>query len=225
MKSRAVTLASCVIAALAVFVVISALASAAMTLPSFSGTGAIKATSSSGSGTLKIAGGASILCENATGEFALESGSRKLGTFSVDFNTCTQGGQQCRSLGDALATILVTGSWHLVLDIQNGTDGHYILILLHELHIECPGAAIKLLLVLGDLMGSIAGQAGNEKEFGVTIKDGGGVAQEFSEFENDAGTGVDTGLDTSQEGGKQKTSFEESEENLLTFNNNTKIEN
>jgi hypothetical protein len=70
-------------------------------------------------------------------------------------------------------------------------------------------------------MGSIAGSG---TKFGTTIKDN-GKSQEFSEYENDAGTAVHTSLMASEEGGKAKAAVEESDENLLTFNGETKIEN
>jgi hypothetical protein len=224
MTRRATVLASCLIAAFAALAVISALASAAMTLPEFSGTAATAGTGSGGAGKLTISGGASLIGTSAQGTYAFEPGSRRLGTFNIDFLGVTQGGEECHSLGDTSGVVLVTGSWHLVLWLTGANDKHLILALLHELHIECPKSAVKLLLVLGQVLGSIAALNGSEKEFGVTLKDN-GTNQEFTLYENDAGTGIDVTLETSQEGGKQKPSFEEAEHNLLTFNGSTKIEN
>jgi hypothetical protein len=223
MTRRATVLASCLIAAFAALAVISAIASAAMTLPEFSGPGTV-GTGSGGAGALTISGGASLRGTSATGSYAFEPGNKRLGTFTVDFIGVTQGGEECHSLGDTGTTVLVTGSWHLVLWLTGASDKHLVLALLHELHIECPKSAVKLLLVLGQVLGSIGAIGTNEKEFGLTLQDN-GVAQEFTLYENDSGTGIDVTLETSQEGGKQKPSFEEQREGKITFNETTKIIN
>jgi hypothetical protein len=223
MTRRATVLASCLIAVFAVSAVISALASASMTLPTFSGTAATSGTGTGGKGALTVSGGASIKCESASASYTLAT--RNSGPVTIDFATCTQGGEECHSLGDTGGVILVTGTWHLVLDVKSSVDGHYALGELSSLHVECPKSAVKLLLVAGTLLGSTSAHAGSEKVYGLTVKDNGGTAQEFSEYENNAGTAVKTGLTTQQEGGKAKESFEEATENTLTFNGSTKIEN
>jgi hypothetical protein len=194
-----------------------------MTLPEFSGTAATEGKLAGGKGVVTIEGGASIKCESITGKFTFESGSRRSGPVTLDINECTEGGEQCRSLGDVLGVTLITGTWHLVLMTRASVDGHYVLVSLNELHIECPGGAIKLILVTGSILGSTAAEAGSETEFGLTVKDN-RKAQEFTEYENDAGTAVKASLAASQEGGKSKAAFEESEDNLLTFNGSTKID-
>jgi hypothetical protein len=225
MMTRKVTvLTSCLIATFAALAVISALASASMTLPEFSGTAATEGKGSGGAGKMTISGGASLIGTSGTGTYALEPGSRRSGTFTADINGVTQGGEECRSLGDTGGIILVTGSWHLVLWLTGASDKHLILASGHELHIECPKSAVKLLLVSGQGLGSIAALSGSKTEFGVTVKDN-GTNQEFTLYENDAGTGIDVTLETSQEGGKQKPSFLEAEHNLLTVNGNTEIIN
>jgi hypothetical protein len=221
-------LVACLIAALAATAAISAIASAEMVLPVFSGTDT-SATGSSGSGKLSIEGGASISCkESGSDKLTFETGKRNLGPGTIIFKSCTEGGTtECHSLGLTGNTIETTGSWHLVLNGGTGaTDIHLFLFLLNLLHIECPGGAIKLFLVLGDVAGKIVQKAGSTTQFELSVGtvNGEGKVQNFSEFENDAGAGIKTTLETSEEGGKAKKSFEESSSNTLTFELITSIE-
>jgi hypothetical protein len=223
MPHRATVLVTCLIAVFAIIAATAALASAVMALPTFSGTAATQSNETGGKHTATVAGGASIKCESETALSTLAT--RNSGPFTLDCNTTTQGGEECHSLGDSAGVILISGTWHLVLDVRSSVDGHYLLLELSELHVECPKSAVKLLLFSGALLASIAAHAGSETVYGETSKDGGGVAQEFSEYENDTGTGVKVALKAQQEGGKAKETFVELENVQVTFNASTKIEN
>jgi hypothetical protein len=222
--SRKVTmLALCLVAAFAVSGVVSALASAAMELPKFTGT-ATSGTGTNGAGKLSVEGGASITCTSSSDTLAVGS-SRNEGTGTLDFSGCAQGGEACNSLADPAGTILSTGEWHLVLFTKSSVDGHYFLFVLPtaQLHIECAKSAVKLLLIAGNVLGSITQKSGSTTAFTVKVSST-EKAQEFSEYENNGGTAVKASLKTSQEGGKAKASFENAEEGVLTFGSATAIE-
>src|ERR1700684_872475 len=147
----------------------ASLASAAeMILPEWKT--AENATSSSKEGSLKIEGGASILCEKNTGKFSTAA-SKKLGSYTIDFTTCTQGGEPCLSLGLTAGLIEVKGEWHLVLEEKAGTHLWLIWFLLPAVdpHIECLKSAVKLFLVLGSLLGLIEPAHKVAKEFKIIL--------------------------------------------------------
>jgi hypothetical protein len=228
MARRASVLISWVVAALAALAVIAAVAFAGMPLPIFSGNAA-RATLSSAATRFVAMGGAIISCTTDSATITFNAGTRRLGPGTFTYNTCTQGGEQCRSLGDPLGTILTTGEWHLVLMERGGVDGHYFVVLLpaQRLHVECPTAAVKLDLISGAVEGPIGQRPGSKTEFGISIKDKEGKEgpQEFSEFENEAGTGVTLSLKVSQEGGALKEESINDEEEIMTFEEPTSIEN
>jgi hypothetical protein len=208
-QRKRVLVAVCLIAGFAATAVISAIASAEMVLPVFSGTDT-SATGSSGTVVLTIAGGASFRCTSSgSDKLTFETGKRNLGPGTIIFSGCTQGGEECQSLGATGGTIETTGSWHLVLNGGSGAaDIHLFLFLLHLLHVECPKAAVKLLLLLGDVAGKIEASGPELFALSVGTLNGAGKVQNFSEFENDAGTGIKTTLETIQEGtGKAKRTF------------------
>jgi hypothetical protein len=225
MSRRIALLAPCFVAVLAASAVVAAISSATMVLPVFSGT-ATSGTGSSGTAKLTVKGGASFTCTASSDSLTFKSGSRDLGPGSLSFSVCTQGGEECHSLGGSGTTISVTGEWHLVLFVKGGVDGHYFLFLLPSfgLHWECPAAAVKLLVLTGDVLGSITQKSGSTTEFTVKISST-ATAQEFSEFENEAGTAVKAKLETVQEGsGAAKESFENMEAGVLKFGSATAIE-
>jgi hypothetical protein len=222
MTRKAMTLAAFV-TVFAISVTISALASASMTLPSFSGTAATEGKISAGKTVLSLPG-EMFSCESASGATTFEGASRRSGPFSLDIIGCKQSGEECRSLGDALGTFLITGTWHLVLFVKSSLDGHYLLLSPRELHTECPHTFVKLVLFAGSVLGSTATHAGSTTEFGLTIRAPGG-GQEFTEYENEAGTAVTATLLSSPEGGKFKAAGLETEDMLLKFNGATGIEN
>jgi hypothetical protein len=223
--TRTVTiLALCLIAAIAAAAAIAATSSAAMVLPVFSGTSA-NPTGSSSITRLSIKGGVSVSCEADSYSLAFTS-SRHLGDATLTFTTCGQGGEECHNLGNTENVIQITGEWHLVLFVKGGVDGHYFLFLIPSfgVHIECPAAAVKLLVVTGSVLGSITQKTGSTTEFSVKVSST-ATAQEFSEFENEAGTAVKAKLETVQEGvGAAKESFANVEGGVLKFGSATAIE-
>jgi hypothetical protein len=222
MSRAAPVLFACFMGALLVNAVASPGASAAMTLPVFSGT----ATAATGTSTLFIStveGGASIRCVTSFNSFAVAF-SRGEGAGALSITGCTQGGEQCRSLGGTLATIATTGEWHLVLKTISGVDQHFFLFALPvaKWHLECPGAPVGLLLLEGAFLGSIGQKAGSTTSFSLKI-DSTEKAQEFTEYENDAGVTVGVSLKTSLEGGKPKRTLVDTEQ-VIEFGSATSIE-
>jgi hypothetical protein len=227
MTQKTKVLVAGVIVAIAAISLISAVASAEMVLPVFSGTDT-SFTGSSGALIFTIAGGASFRCTSSgSDKLTFEMGKRNLGPGTIICSGGTEGGEECRSLGGTLGTIEVTGSWHLVLNGGSGAgDIHLFLFLLTLLHIECPKSAVKLLLVLGNFAGKIVQNAGSTTLFTISVGtlNGAGAIQNFSEFENDAGTGIKTTLETIQEGGKAKKTVLEISSFDLNFELTTSIE-
>jgi hypothetical protein len=224
MKNK-LALAAALSIALTASVVLSAVASAAMTLPKFNGA-AIIAGGVGDEAKLTVKGGAVLECKDSSGEYTVTEPSRNEGGFHLHFSECTQEGEECHSLGDEDGLILTTGEWHLVLMVKNAVDGHYFQWVLPTagLHIECPDAVVKLLLVKGSVLAKIEQKAGTNDEFVLTLLST-ATAQEFSEYENDAGTGVKVKLEATQENGLvAKPAFMNSDENDLIFLKPTAIE-
>jgi hypothetical protein len=223
MTRRVTVLVACLVAAFAVSAVVAAVSSATMVLPLFTGT-ATAGTGTSTTAKLTVKGGASITCTSSSDSLTVGS-PRNTGTGSLEFKSCTQGGEACHSLAGSGEIIKATGEWHLVLFTKSSTDGHYFEFSLPSfgIHIECPSATVKLLLVTGNVLGSIAQKSGSTNEFTVKVSST-ATAQEFSEYENEAGTAVKVSLATSQEGGATKESFENAEMGTLKFSTTTAIE-
>jgi hypothetical protein len=227
MTRKVAILAACLITALTATAALAATSNAAMTLPTFSGT-ATEGKGDDGASKFSVKGGASLIDTSGSGSGTFNSGSRNLGPGSVTLLGLTQGGEPCHELGLAASstTVAFTGEWHLVLFVKGGVDDHYALFLLPSfgVHVECPAAAVKLLTVFGSILGLISQKTGSTRQFSVKVLAPGGV-QEFSEYENDAGTAVKTKLETSQENGARKESFENIEAGLVEFPTATSIEN
>jgi hypothetical protein len=228
MSQKPTLLAACLITALTVTAAITATSSASMALPKFTGTDETF-TLEGNAGSLTTEGGAKTSCTGfgAGSEGTVET-NRHLGNGKIALKTCAEGGEPCFSLGGVESTpnINVTGSWHLVLRTFGSTDFRYFLFLFGQVHIECPKAAVKLFLISGNFAGLIAQAPGSTTTFNFTVKtvNGEDKVQEYSEFENEAGTGIKTKIEVSQEGGKAKKAFEESTLNTLIFPLATKIE-
>jgi hypothetical protein len=228
MTRKVAILAACLITALTATAALAAITNAAMTLPTFSGT-ATSGTGDSGAGKFSIKGGASLTGTSGSGSFTFNSGSRNLGPGTATSLGVLQAAEfPCHELGlvATSTTITATGEWHLVLFVKGGVDDHYALFLLPSfgLHIECPGAPVKLFTVFGSVLGLISQKTGSTTQFSVKVLAPGGV-QEFSEYENDAGTAVKAKLETSQENGALKASTENVEAGLSEFPSATSIEN
>ena len=153
--TRIIVLASLVVAVLGAAT--ASLASGSMVLPGF--LNAANAVLVSSKGALFIEGGASVKCEKDLGHTSFNAGSTNLGQFTLDCGNDTQGGEPCMSLGDISLTILLSGEFHLVL-LEGSPMKWFILFLPREIHIECPKAAVKLLLVEGSFLGLIDAQSG-----------------------------------------------------------------
>jgi hypothetical protein len=227
MTRKVAILAACLITALTATAALAATTNAAMTLPTFNGT-ATKGTGDGTNGKFAVKGGASLVSTSTSGSFTFNSGSRNLGPGTLTFLKVLQGGEPCHDLNlvAELETVLFTGEWHLVLFVKGGVDDHYFLFLLPSfgVHIECPNAAVKLLTVFGSVLGLISQKTGSTTQFSLKVLAPGSV-QEFSEYENDAGTAVKAKLETSQENGALKPSTENVEGGLIEFESATAIEN
>jgi hypothetical protein len=117
-----------------------------------------KFTSVSGTGALvpSTSTKATILCKKDTdsGEFT----TIRSGTVTIDFTECTAEKEKvkCRSLGDALGTILTGGVINLVaLEPKAGELLLAGLVTIVNLHLECQGGL--LVIVNGSVIGSFSG--------------------------------------------------------------------
>jgi hypothetical protein len=113
-------------------------------------------TSKSGTGELipRVGNIKAIKCTADTnvGQFT----SMTLGTVSIDFTGCTQGGFRCNSLGDKAGTILTGGQIHFIDITDTPTLLPGIMVLLAELHLECNSGSV-LILIRGDVIGELTG--------------------------------------------------------------------
>jgi hypothetical protein len=164
------------------------------------------------------------VCTSTAGGFEVES-SRNEGTGRIDFKGCELEKTRCFSVGDSAGTVLVSGSWHLVLKTTSGVDKHLFLFVLPTtgLSVECPGTLFGELLLTGGILGSIVEKSGSVQDFTLNI-DSSGAMQEYTEYENNSGTLVDISLKVSLEGRKPRPILLGSEE-TLEFSGATSIEN
>jgi hypothetical protein len=220
----------CATAAVAFSAVVATLASATtMTLPTFNVGNGTAFTGKSGKVELTVQGTGSVKCMSSTSANEITANKRE-GTSTLTFKECTEAGmgQECRSLGDALATILATAQWHLVLRTISGVDDHLFLYVLPAagLHIECPKGAIELFLAFGEVLGLIKQEAGSTKNFTLKINVPAANLQEYSEYENDSGALVKVSLKVGIEGNPNlKPSVLNVESSVLEFVPVTTIEN
>jgi hypothetical protein len=225
MSRRVSVLTWCVVIVAAISALVSVGAFAAMVLPVFSGT----TTRFIGEGNVALftlEGGRRHECTRSSDDFSFATGSRNGGPGLIDLEECEFEDELCRSLGASLGSIEATGEWHLVLLTKSSVDSHYFLFALSPtgLHVECPGTALGLQLLEGGILGSINQKSGSTSEFSLGIKDHEGRSQEFTEYENNAGTSVKVSLTVAFGGGKPHSIFLESESNTLRFGSNTSIE-
>ncbi len=202
-------------------VVCSAASGVTMVLPSFSV--ATSGTSSSGPGTLF--GTTEIKCRRDKDLFGAVS--KSLGTYDITFEECETLGSRCRSLGQAAGSgsIVSTGEYHLVLETLGGRDLHLIWFLLHELHTECEILGTTLIVLSGNVLGSIEATGTNRKEFLFHVR-ATSRAQEITSYENDNGTLVAaTGLSAAVNEGTARASFEEDGPDIIFTERATVLEN
>jgi hypothetical protein len=177
-----------VFALFALFAVASSVASAEMVLPEFTKESAGRSTTPNGS---TLNGAAVISCKKAPASFGPTS--KKLGTYTIDFEECSAEGEECHSLGDSAGKILSGGSWHLVLETLSGTDTRLVWFLWQELHIECKFLS-TLVVLRGNVLCEIKQKKAGEFEINCEVTAVGGHTQKFTSYENDAGTLVSTGV-------------------------------
>jgi hypothetical protein len=190
-----------------------------MTLPTFSVQQSF--TGTSGAGTL-TSSGFTVSCKKDADEGTMEA-NRNLGLFTIEFKECESSltTEKCHSLGLSGSSILLSGSWHLVLETLSGADLHLFLLLLNPLHFECGSVLFQ---VKGNVLGKIV-QKGTppSKEYELIVKATGAV-QEFTSFENDNGTLVGTELLAAANLGFHKSGVE-LRENVLSMTAASQIEN
>jgi hypothetical protein len=95
-------------------------------------------------------GGAHIHCTSATGSGTTEA-SKTLGLFHIHFTGCVLlPSTNCTGLGDTVTgTILVLGTWHTVIDVDQPSLAAALMLLLEEVHFSC---GIVLIRVKGDVL-------------------------------------------------------------------------
>ena len=198
-------------------------AAAPMQLPGF--LGALSAgVSTSLAGKLSVSGGASISCKSDTDQFLFGGNNTvtNLGYFTIDFKGCTQGGEECFTLGDTGGVTLVAGEWHLVLELLPTKHVWLILFLLNlpttGVHVECPHSTVHETLITGDVLGETMPQEnGTSTVLYEVLVHATSTAQEYTSYENNAGTLLATSLRVAQEGGATKAGWEEAGEDTLRF--------
>ncbi len=205
------------LAAIAVFVLgaiaAAAASAAAVELPTFTAKTTFKGTS--GKGKLNLTG-AEIKCESATNEGSPTS--KRLGKFTIDFKSCTLGGKECHSEGDAEGIILVGGEYHLV---RLGAGKAGIWFLVNEVKIVCKFLSTKA-AVKGNVLGGVEPVGTKTTSFTLSVNVNTGK-QEFTEFENNEGVKEKAKLEGSVNGGAFKEATEESAENKITTAEETEV--
>jgi len=224
-------------AVFALTVAMSATSADAAVLPEFEPAGGA-ASVTAGEGEFTSSAAAFKCKELGAGKLTEEN--KRLGFYTFDFLACKATvlgiALGCKSLGDGYirasnpaegGTILNTGTWHLVRG-RGGSPIALFLLLLKETHLECSNAGLTitaLLLVRGSLCGTITPLKTKTTKFEIKVETTktGGTVQKVTEFENDGGTLVKCGLESSTNSG----AFEASGENLspasMTTANSTEI--
>jgi hypothetical protein len=81
--------------------------------------------------------GTHLQCTAATGTGTTEA-SKTLGLFHITFTGCSAlPSGVCTGLGDTSGTILVLGTWHTVIDVDEPSLAAALLILLENVHFTC----------------------------------------------------------------------------------------
>jgi len=196
MMHRVKTICLALIAMFALCVVASASASAAE-LPEFTVETAGTVTNGEVEFTSK---GGEIKCAKSTGS---TTEGLTQSTYTISFKTCVEltlgEGSECHSLGDPSGTILTGGTWRLV-----GGRGNTSIWAMapSELHIECKnksGTTMLLMLLQGDVAGSITPRGVRTGRFSIRVSTKGEakIEQEDPGYENDEGKEVGAKLEWS----------------------------
>jgi len=212
------------LALMAVFMlgVVASSSASAETLPKFDiethGTGTF------GKSKLNLAGANITSAKGQISSFLFTPGTEKrLGTFDILFEETNILGEPCLSLLDSLGIILVTGTWHLV-HLPKEEKHVSLLLLIDEIHIECPGIGLLVLILAGSsILALILPIETLTKHFKllVNVKEG---KQECTEWVDDAGKVHKTELLGALNGGKDKAATQETAEGLLLTEKETLIE-
>jgi len=81
--------------------------------------------------------GTHLQCTAATGNGTTEA-SRTLGLFHITFTGCAAlPSGTCTGLGDTAGTILMLGTWHTVIDVDEPSLAAALLLLLENVHLTC----------------------------------------------------------------------------------------
>jgi hypothetical protein len=177
-------------AAVFVFGVITvASASAATTaLPEWSPPSA--GTATTGVGKLNLEG-AVVTCQTSEGNF---TAGTSLGTFKVDFKTCTEAAGPCTGLGQTTGLIEVHGEWHLVRLVKSPL--HFEILLLFgpdngsDIHFECETTG-SLFLIWDGILGLIIQLTPHTAELHFSTEGAGVTIKEANrEYLNNAGENI-----------------------------------
>jgi len=224
-------------AAFALTVAMSATSAGAAVLPEFSPAGGA-ASLTAGTGEFTSSAASWKCAELGSGKLTEEN--KRLGFYTFDYLTCkaTVLGISigCKSLGDGFknasnpaegGTILNYGTWHLVRG-RGGSPIALFLLLLKETHLECSNAGLTitaLILVRGSVCGLISPLKTKTTKFEIKIETtaAGGTNQKVTEFENDGGTLVKCGVESSTNGGAFEATGENSTAASMTTTNSTEI--
>jgi opacity protein-like surface antigen len=209
------------LAVLAVLAV-SAMASAsawAVALPEFETLTNLTATS--GAGKLNLTGAG---IKSTSAKTTVTATSKTEGTFDIMFEKATLGGEECHSLGDVAELILVLGKLRLVRNVGGGKA--LVLFIPNETHIECKFAATLVLIKAGSLTQGILGELTPvltlATAYTLKVVVTGGI-QEFTKYEEDAGTAATVKFEGSINGGAFKAATLEQAANSVTALTATKI--
>lgn len=130
----------------------------------------------SGEGSLETLEKDKIVCKKDTSEGTIEA-KKPLGLFHIHFEGCeaTSKGLKgpCSSLDHKISekTILVLGTYHLVLDKLPAEPGVGILFLIEHVHLECEILfTIQLVLILGEVLCLIKPVDQKAKHFEIVCK-------------------------------------------------------
>jgi hypothetical protein len=152
--------------------------------------------------------------------------SKKLGTLHIMFFgvKCVNpflGTVPGESLGDAKEIVLVLGEYHILGLVTGGVK---LWLLINPVHIECLFSPVQLIVVGGNLIGTLTSGGGKTKAFKLTLKGSKG-SQEIKEFTNDAGEKVKASLtsEKNENGKKEASSQNESKEVSVETTSETEL--
>jgi hypothetical protein len=156
--------------------------------------------------TLTI-GALSVGCKKD--KMTLTFASRRMGSYTIDYEECKLSGESCRSLGDAAGVILLSGEWKLVVLNHMGVIG--TLMKRKEVHIECGPLTLILVRGSGIFIPTPVHKKAKSFEDDLNVKEG---KQEVTEYENEKEEKVKVAIEASINGGAFGAAVESSDEEL-----------